>query len=114
MTEEAIVRLIVLAVQAFPPIASAVLGVLRPDVARSVREQIDGARATMDGAPSPTPGVEALVAREKAAARHEESLASELEAIARTQGVLLSAPERASLRAAASRLRGLPPALEVP
>lgn len=67
MTEDAIVRLIVAVCSAFPALASAVLGVLRPDVAASVREQLTMARATMAAAPSPTVAVEALIAKHKAA-----------------------------------------------
>lgn len=102
MTEETIVRLVVLVVQAFPPIASALLGVLRPDIAASVREQLAGARATMAAAPSPTPDVVALVARHKAlAAKHPRISAHHADVLARlvrpTSAALLTREERDAL-----------------
>jgi hypothetical protein len=124
MTEEAIVRLIVLAIQAVPPIASAVLGVLRPDVAQSVREQLSAARATMAAAPSPTPDVEAMVARAKAASRPSRISAHHADVLRRllrpTSGALLSHEERDALATIEEHVRlvtadtEVPPVLEVP
>lgn len=78
---------------------------LRPDVAASVRSQLARARGMLPAPGSVREAVEAVIAR---------SLADEVESIAHTQGALLSARERASLRAAAAALRGVPPVLDAP
>lgn len=112
MTEEAIIRLAVLAIQAFPPIATVVLGVLRPDVAQTIREQLDAARVTMAAAPSPTPEVIALVERHRAAAaRHPRISAHHADVLARltrpTSAALLTREERDALADVVPVLREL-------
>ena len=103
MTPELAALLVALA-QMVPGLIEA----LRPDVAASVRDQLARARTLLPPAGSVSSAVEAVIAR------REASLADEMEAIAQTQGALLSARERASLRAAAASLRGMPPVLETP
>jgi len=99
VTEDVLIRLAVLVIQAFPPIASAILSIVRPDVAQTIREQLAGARATMAAAPSPTPDVVAMVARAKAlAARHPRISAHHADVLARlvrpTSAALLTREER--------------------
>ena len=127
MTEEMLIRLAVLVIQAFPPIASAILGIVRPDVAQTIREQLAGARATMAAAPSPTPDVVAMVARAKAlAARHPRISAHHADVLARltrpTSAALLTREERDAMSDVADLVREvaaaadteIPPVLSAP
>lgn len=126
MTEETIIRLAVLAIQAFPPIASAVLSVVRPDVAQTIREQLAGARATMAAAPSATPRVLTMVEEAKArtlAAQHPRISAHHADVLKRllrpTAGALLSLEERQALTDLEQHARALadtdrPPVLAAP
>lgn len=102
MTPELAALLVALA-QMVPGLIDA----LRPDVAASVRSQLARARGMLPAPGSVREAVEAAIAR-------HEPLADEVESIAHTQGALLSARERASLRAAAAALRGVPPVLDAP
>lgn len=71
MTEDAIIRLIVAICSAFPALASAVLGVLRPDVAVSVREQLTLARALL-----PPPGSVTAAVKSVAERHHADTIAA--------------------------------------
>ena len=129
MTEALIIKIAVALLQAFPAIATTVLGMLRPDVAQSIREQLAGARATMAAAPSPTPRVLAMVEEEKArviAAKHPRISAHHADVLARlarpASAALLTREERDAISDAVPVLReiaamadtDLPPVLAAP